>query len=265
MARENFNDLFAYVLVAREGSFTRAAALLGVSQPALSQTIRALEERLGYRLLTRTTRSVSPTEAGERVLATLAPRFDEMERELAELRELRDKPAGSVRITCSDHAADTIVLPKVAGLLAAYPDIQVEVFIDYAFTDIVAQKFDVGIRLGDEVAKDMIAVRVGPDLRMAVVGAPAYFELHPPPVTPQQLTEHNCINFRLPTHGGLYAWEFAQAGRAMSVRVEGQLTFNMLDQMLDAAVKGYGLAYVAEDLARPHVASGELVHVLRDW
>src|SRR6202789_2812480 len=220
MARENFNDLLAFLAVARERSFTRAAAKLGVSQSALSHTIRGLEARLGLRLLTRTTRSVSPTPAGERLLETAGPRFDEIDEELAALSELRDKPAGTIRITTDEHAARSILRPKLAQLLPAYPDLKVEMIVDYALTDIVAQRYDVGVRLGDQVAKDMIAVRIAPDMRMAVVGSPSYFVKRTRPKTPRDLTEHNCINLRLPTYGGLYAWEFEKAGHELKVRVE---------------------------------------------
>ncbi|MGF6837229.1 DNA-binding transcriptional LysR family regulator [Paraburkholderia youngii] len=265
MPRENFNDLLAFIAVARERSFTKAAAKLGVSQSALSHTMRGLEARLGIRLLTRTTRSVSPTPAGERLLNSVAPRFIEIEEELAALGELRDKPAGTIRITTDEHAANTILQPKLAQLLPEYPDIKVEVVIDFGLTDIVAQRYDVGIRLGDQVAKDMIAVRIAPDLRMAVVGAPGYFAKHKRPRKPQDLTEHNCINLRLPTYGGLFAWEFEKDGDELKVRVEGQLVFNGTGQMLSAALAGGGLAYVPEDLARPYVAAGQLKQVLKDW
>ena len=224
MPRQNVNDLLAFLAVAKEGSFTRAAAKLGVSQSALSHTIRGLEERLGLRLLTRTTRSVSPTEAGERLLHTVGPRFEEIEAELEALSELREKPAGTIRITAIDYAADTILWPKLAKLLREYPDIKVEIIIDYGLTDIVAQRYDAGVRLGEQVAKDMIAVRIGPDMRMAVVGAPSYFAKRSPPTTPQELLSHSCINLRLPTHGGLYAWEFEKGDHELRVRVEGQLS-----------------------------------------
>lgn len=265
MARENLNDLLAFVAVARERSFTKAAAQLGVSQSALSHTIRGLESRLGIRLLTRTTRSVSPTPAGERLLSTVGPRFDEIDEELAALSELRDKPAGTIRITTDEHASNSILQPKLAQLLPEYPDIRVEVVIDFGLTDIVAGRYDVGIRLGDQVAKDMIAVRIAPDMRMAVVGAPAYFAKRPRPKKPQDLTEHNCINLRLPTYGGLFAWEFEKAGHELKVRVDGQLVFNGTNQMLAAALAGCGLAYVPEELARAHIAEGRLKPVLKDW
>ncbi len=265
MPRENFNDLLAFLAVARERSFTRAAAKLGVSQSALSHTIRGLEERLGLRLLTRTTRSVSPTEAGERLLQTLGPRFEEIDAELAALSELREKPAGTIRITATDYAADMILWPKLTKFLQQYPDIKVEIIIDYGLTDIVTQRFDAGVRSGEQVAKDMIAVRVGPDMRMAVVGAPSYFAKRAPPKRPQDLVGHNCINLRLSTYGGLYAWEFERGKRELRVHVEGQLVFNGTFQMLNAALAGFGLAYVPEDLAQPHLATGRLDRVLEDW
>jgi DNA-binding transcriptional LysR family regulator len=265
MQHGNLNDLLVFRAVATERSFTRAAAKLGVSQSALSHTIRGLEERLGLRLLTRTTRSVAPTEAGERLLHTVGPRFAEIEAELAALSELREKPAGTIRITATDYAADTILWPKLAKFLRQYPDIKVEIIIDYGLTDIVAQRFDAGVRSGEQVAKDMIAVRIGPDMRMAVVGAPSYFQERPQPKRPHELIGHNCINLRLPTHGGLYAWEFAKGRREVKVRVEGQLVFNGTFQMLNAALAGFGLAYVPEDLAQPHLAEGRLERVLEDW
>jgi DNA-binding transcriptional LysR family regulator len=265
MLRQNVNDLLAFLAVARERSFTKAAAKLGVSQSALSHTIRGLEAQLGLRLLARTTRSVSPTEAGERLLHTVGPRFEEIEAELEALSELREKPAGTIRITAVDYAADTVLWPKFAKLLREYPDIKVEIIVDYGLTNIVAQGYDAGVRLGEQVAKDMVAVRIGPDMRMAVVGAPSYFAKRSPPKTPQELIGHNCINLRLPTHGGLYAWEFEKANRELKVGVEGQLVFNGIFQMLNAALAGFGLAYVPEDLARPHLARGRLVRVLEDW
>lgn len=265
MPRENLNDLLALVAVARERSFTRAAAKLGVSQSALSHTIRGLEERLGLRLLTRTTRSVSPTEAGERLLQTVGPRFEEIEAEIAALSELRQKPAGTIRITATDYAADTVLWPRLAKFLREYPDIKVESVIDYGLTDIVAERYDAGVRLGEQVAKDMIAVRIGPDLRMAVVGAPSYLAKRSPPRTPRELLSHNCINLRLPTRGGLYAWEFEKGKRQLKVHVEGQLVFNGTAQMLSAALAGFGLAYVPEDLVQPHLAKGRLKRVLEDW
>ena len=226
MRRGSFHDVLAFLAVARERSFTKAAAKLGVSQSALSHTIRELEARLGLRLLSRTTRSVAPTEAGERLLRAVGPRFDEINAELAALSELREKPAGAIRITAGEHAAESILWPAVARLLPDYPDIRVEIVVDQGLTDIVAERYDAGVRLGEQVARDMIAVRIGPDMRMAVVGAPSYFANRPKPRTPQELTEHNCINLRLPTYGGLYAWEFEKGGRELKVRVEGQLVFN---------------------------------------
>jgi DNA-binding transcriptional LysR family regulator len=265
MQRGHLDDLLAFVAVARERSFTKAAAKLGLSQSALSHTMRELETRLGVRLLTRTTRSVSPTEAGERLLHTIGPRFEEIEAELAAVSELREKPAGTIRLTATDHVADTLLWPKLVKFLRRYPDIKVEIMIDYGLTDIVAQRFDAGVRAGEQVAKDMIAARIGPDLRTAVVGAPSYFRQRSEPTRPQDLIGHTCINLRLPTHGGLYAWEFAKGSRELKVRVEGQLTFNGTFQMLDAALAGFGLAYVPEDVVQPHLARGRLKRVLEDW
>jgi DNA-binding transcriptional LysR family regulator len=265
MQRGHLDDLVAFVAVGRERSLTKAAAKLGVSQSALSHTMRDLEARLGVRLLTRTTRSVAPTAAGERLLHTLGPRFEEIDAELAALGELRDKPAGTVRITSTEYAADAILLPKLAKLLRNYPDIKVEIAVDYGLTDIVTQRYDAGVRSGEQVAKDMIAVRIGPDIRMAVVGAASYFKTRSEPKRPQDLIGHNCINLRLPTHGGLYAWEFEKAGRELKVRVEGQLTFNTTAQMLSAALAGFGLTYVPEGLVTPHLAKGRLKRVLADW
>src|SRR5882757_5238687 len=265
MPRENFNDLLAFLAVARERSFTRAAARLGVSQSALSHTIRGLEERLGLRLLTRTTRSVAPTEAGERLLRAAGPRLDEIEAEMAALSELRDRPSGTIRITAHDHALRAVLWPALEKLLPDYPEIKVEIVIDYGLTDIVAERFDAGIRSGEMVAKDMIAVRIGPDMRSAVVGAPSYFAKRTKPKTPQDLTTHICINLRLPTHGGLYAWEFEKGVRELRVRVAGQLVFNGSAPMLDAALAGFGLAYLPEDSVRAHLAEGRLIRVLADW
>jgi DNA-binding transcriptional LysR family regulator len=265
MPRENLNDLLAFVAVAKQRSFTRAAAQLGVSQSALSHTVRGLEERLGLRLLTRTTRSVAPTEAGERLLRAAGPRLDEIEAEMAALSELREKPSGSIRITAHDHAVRAVLWPALEKLLPDYPDIKVEIVIDYSLTNIVAERFDAGIRSGEMVAKDMIAVRIGPDMRSAVVGAPSYFARRTRPKTPQDLTTHACINLRLPTHGGLYAWEFEKGGREIKVRVEGQLVFNGTAPMLDAALSGFGLAYVPEDTVQAHLANGRLIRVLADW
>lgn len=265
MQRGNLNDLVSFLAIARERSFTNAAAKLGVSQSALSHTIRELEERLGVRLLTRTTRSVAPTEAGERLLRNLAPHFEQIDAELAALSELRDKPSGNIRITAIDYVANTILLPKFAKFLRTYPDIKVEIIIDYGLTDIVAERYDAGVRSGEQVAKDMIAVPIGPDSRMAVVAAPSYFRKQAAPKTPQELVKHNCINLRLPTHGGLYAWEFEKGGRELKVRVEGQLSVNGTYQMLDAAVAGLGLAYIPEELAHPYMRRNRLKRVLEDW
>jgi DNA-binding transcriptional LysR family regulator len=265
MARENFGDLLAFIAVARERSFTRAAAQLGVSQSALSYTIRSLETRLGVRLLTRTTRSVSPTEAGERLLRSLPARFEEIEAELAAVSELRDKPSGTLRITATDYTIRTIIWPKLSKVLQRYPDIKLEIITDYGLADIVAERYDIGVRPGDQIAKDMIAVRIGPDIRMAIVAAPSYLKKYPAPRTPHELTAHSCINLRLPTHDSLYAWELQKGRRELQVRVEGQLTFNGTYEMLDAALAGYGLAYVPADLAQPHVTAGRLRWVLEDW
>jgi DNA-binding transcriptional LysR family regulator len=264
MQRGNLDDLLAFLAVARERSFTHAAAKLGVSQSALSHTVRELEERLGVRLLTRTTRSVSPTPAGERLLQSVGPRFEEIEAELAAIRDLREKPAGTIRITATEYAADAVLLPKLTKLLRAYPDIKVEIVIDYGLADIVAQRYDAGVRSGGQVAKDMIAVRIGPDMRMAVVGAPSYFKSRPEPKKPQDLIDHNCITLRLP-HGGLYAWEFEKGGRELRVRVEGQLTYNTTAQMLNAALAGLGLAYVPEGWVQAYLAKRRLKRVLEDW
>ena len=265
MQRGNLNDLLFFVAVGRERSFTRAAAKLGVSQSALSHTIRELEARLGLRLLTRTTRSVAPTEAGERLLRTVGPLFDEIDAGLAALSELREKPAGTLRITTGEHAADAILWPALVGFLPKYPDIKVELIIDYGLTNIVAERYDAGVRLGEQVAKDMIAVRIGADMRMAVVGSPSYFARRPRPKKPQDLTAHDCINLRLPTYGGLYAWEFEKGGREVKVRVEGKLVFNTIALRLNAALAGFGLAYLPEDQVRAHVAKGRLIRVLADW
>jgi DNA-binding transcriptional LysR family regulator len=265
MPRQNANDLLAFLAVAKERSFTRAAAQLGVSQSALSHTIRGLEERLGLRLLTRTTRSVAPTEAGERLVRTVGPRFDEIETELAALSALREKPAGTIRISSGEHAAEMILWPAMAKLLPHYPDIKVEIVVDNGLTDIVAERCDAGIRFGEQVERDMIAVRIGPDIRLVAVGAPSYFARWPRPKEPQDLTDHHCINFRLPTYSGLYAWEFEKDGRDVNVRVEGQLVFNSTALILKAALAGFGLAYLPEDQVQPHIAGGRLIQVLDDW
>lgn len=265
MQRGNLNDFLSFLAVAREKSFTRAAAKLGVAQSTLSHTIRELEARLGVRLLARTTRSVALTDAGERLFRTVAPRLDEIDAEVTALSELRDKPAGTIRITAGEHSAQSVLWPALTRLLPAYPDITVEVVVDYGLTNIVAERYDAGVRLGEQVARDMIAVRIGPDMRMAVVGSPAYFARHPRPRTPQELTTHRCINLRLPTYGGIYSWEFEKGGRELKVRVEGPLVFNNLTLRLNAALSGVGLAYLPEDQVRAHIKEGKLVRVLADW
>jgi DNA-binding transcriptional LysR family regulator len=265
MQRGNLDDLSAFLIVAREGSFTKAAAKLGISQSALSYTIKELEARLKLRLLTRTTRSVSATAAGERLLRNVGPRIEEIEAELAALSELREKPSGTIRITATEYATNAVLLPKLPKLLREYPDIKVEIISDYGLADIVAQRFDAGVRDGEQVAKDMIAVRIGADARMAVVGAPSYFRNRSEPKKPPDLVEHNCINLRLPTHGGLYAWEFEKGSRELKVRVEGQLFFNTTTQMLHAALAGLGLTYLPEGLVQPHIKEGRLKRVLEDW
>lgn len=265
MARENFNELQAFLVVAREGSFTRAAAQLGVSQSALSHAMRALEARLGFRLLTRTTRSVAPTEAGDRLYAVLEPRFAEISAELAALSELRDKPSGTIRITAAEHAADLYLWPRLAKRLADYPDIRVEIGVDYGLTDIVAQRFDAGVRLGDQVEKDMIAVRISPDIRFAVFASPSYLERRGRPLTPRDLASHDSINLRLPTHDSLLAWEFEREGQSMKAHVTGQWVFNTGSAVIRAAQAGCGLAWLPEDWVASPVAAGDLVPVLQDW
>lgn len=266
MPRRNLNDLLlAFVTVAREGSFTRAAALLGVTQSALSQAIRGLEERLRIRLLTRTTRSVAPTPAGERLMRAIGHRFDEIEAELDALTELRDKPSGTVRITCGDNVLHTILLPKLAPLLRAYPDVALEFDVNYGLRDIVADRFDAGVRFGHIIDKDMVAIPIGPPLRMAVVASPGYFAAHPVPRTPQALTAHHCINQRMPTSGGLYVWDFERRGRRLNVRVDGQLVFNTTQPQVDAALAGLGITLLPEDEVMAHVEAGRLVRVLQDW
>ncbi len=265
MARRNLNDLLAFVTVAREGSFTRAAAVLGVSQSALSQAIGGLETRMEIRLLARTTRSVSPTAAGERLLQAIGHRFDEIEAELDALTEMRDKPAGTVRITCTDHALRTLLLPKLTPLLHEYPDIKLEFDISYGLRNIVADRFDAGVRLGDYVDKDMIALPISPPFRMAAAAAPSYFAKLPPPITPNELTAHRCINFRMSGDGGLYAWEFERDGRKLNVHVDGQLILNTSDHIVEAALAGLGIAFILEDEFSPHIEEGRLVRVLEDW
>ena len=265
MKKETAADLVAFLVVAREQSFTRAAARLGVSQSALSQTMRGLESRLGVRLLTRTTRRVSVTEAGERLLRSVAPRFEEIDDELEAVTSLGDKPAGTIRLTATENAAASVLWPVLERFLPKYPEIKLEIVIDYGLTDIVAQRFDAGVRPGETVASGMISVRIAPDMRMAVVGAPSYFAERTPPKTPQDLTDHKCINLRLPTHGGLYAWEFEKNGREMNVRVDGQLVLGTATFMLIAARAGFGLAYLPEEEVRGDLESGRLIRVLADW
>ncbi len=265
MRREDLVDLNAFLTVAEAQSFTRAAAKLGTSQSSLSHTIRRLEARLGVRLLTRTTRSVAATEAGERLLGTLKPALDSIGAELTSLGALREKPAGTIRITTSEHAATTLLWPTLERLLPDYPDIHVELSIDSGLVDIVAERFDAGVRLGEALAKDMIAVRIGPDLRMAMVGSPWYFEKQAMPRTPHDLAGHQCINLRFLTGGGLYAWELAKDGREVRVRVEGQLAFDSVNMIVRAAVAGFGLGFVMEDHVRSHLAEGRLIRVLEDW
>ena len=265
MARRNLNDLLAFVTVAREGSFTRAGAVLGVSQSALSQAIKALEERLEIRLLTRTTRSVSSTPAGERLLQAIGNRFDEIEAELDALTELRDKPAGSVRITSGDHVLRTILLPKLLPVMQRYPDIHIEFDVSYGLRDIVADRFDAGVRLGESIDKDMIALPISPKLRMAAVASTVYFEKHSAPKVPEDLTQHNCINIRFPTSGGLYVWEFERRGRQVNVRVDGQAIFNTSPHIVLAALDGLGIAFLPEEEFAPHIEEGRLVRVLQDW
>lgn len=265
MARENINDMMAFLAVARERSFTRAAARIGVSQSALSHTIRQLEARLGVRLLTRTTRAVSPTEAGERLLKGIGPHFDEIEIQIDALSELRDKPAGTIRITAADYAIKHVLWPKLRKFLLRYPDIKVELVLDNGLTDIVTERYDAGVRMGEHLAKDMISARIGPDFCLAVVGAPSYFANHPKPKHPKDLVGHTCINFRFPTSGGLYAWEFEENGRELKIRVDGQLTFNNIFNSLEATLDGFGLAYIPEEIILPYVKEGRLIRVLRKF
>lgn len=260
-----FDDLAAFAAVVRVGSFTRAAAQIGVTQSALSQTIRALETRLGLKLLNRTTRSVSPTEAGERLYRTVGPRLADIEAELAVLGELRGKPVGTVRITATEHAVRTLIWPRLLPWLPKYPDIKIEISSDNRFIDIVAERFDIGVRLGGDVAKDMIAVRIAPDMRLIVICSPSYLELHARPRTPQDLTEHDCICLRLPSHGGLLPWEFQRRGKTVNAHVGGRLIFNSTEMVVEAAVAGHGLAWVPDDAVREHLDSGRLVTVLEDW
>lgn len=263
--RDNFNDLHAFLVVAREQSFTRAAAQLGVSQSALSHSVRGLETRLGMRLLTRTTRSVSPTAAGQRLMLTLTPRFEEIAAELTSLSELQQKPAGSIRITAAEHTARHVLWPKLSKVLAHYPDIKLEIIVDYGLVDIVAERYDMGVRLGSKVAKDMVAVRIAADMRMACVAAPDYLELFGTPTHPEQLDQHKGINLRLPTHGGLFTWEFQRNGQTITVRTDGQLVFSSSTPILQAAQEGFGLAYLPEDMVLESINAGRLRPVLEDW
>jgi DNA-binding transcriptional LysR family regulator len=265
MTQNKVDDLQAFVAVARDQSFTKAAARLGITPSALSHTMRALEERLGIRLLARTTRNVSPTEAGERLMRSIAPLFDQIAIEVEALGELRDKPAGTIRITCSDDAIELYLRPKLGDFLKTYPDINLELFVDYGFTNVVEERFDAGIRLGEAISKDMIAARVSPDWRLAVVGSPAYFARCPAPATPHELTNHACVNIRHRPSGSIYAWEFEKDGQAFSVKCEGQLVFNSIMHMMNGAIDGIGLAYVPEALAAPYIAEGRLQEVLVDW
>lgn len=265
MKRDELGDLTVFLAVAEERSFTRAAARLGIAQSAVSQTVRRLESRLGLKLLARTTRSVAPTDAGERLIETLRPALEDIDAKLVALSELRDKPSGTIRITASRHAVDTALWPAVVQLMRVCPDVRIEISVDSALNDIVAERFDAGVRLGEQVAKDMIAVRIGPDIQMAVVASPLYFATHPPPKTPHDLTHHACINVRLPTRGNLYAWEFEQDGRALNVRVDGALVLNDSAVLLKAAVEGFGIACVMEDLAADMIGDGRLLRVLEDW
>ncbi|CAE1143059.1 LysR family transcriptional regulator [Serratia sp. Tan611] len=265
MLKENFNELQIFLVVARERSFTKAAAKLGVSQSALSHAMKALEGRLNIRLLTRTTRSVAPTEAGERIIACLEPRITDLEQELEALIQLNGTASGNIRLSAGEHAARSLVWPKLKPFLREYPQINVELVVDNGFVDVVAGRYDAGVRLGESVDKDMVAVKIGPDMRLAVVGAPEYFAANRIPQTPHELQHHRCINMRLPTAGGLYHWEFEKDGKPLRVRVEGQLTLNLLSERMDAVLSGFGLACVPEDMVQEQVASGELVQVLQEW
>ena len=265
MQREDMKDLLWFLAVANERSFTKAAAKLGTSQSTLSHTIKQMEERLGVRLLTRTTRSVAPTEAGERLFQSLAPRIEEIEADIASLVAFRDTPSGTVRLTLSDHALQTTVWPKLEPVLKNFPDVRLELYSDNGMRNIVEERFDAGVRLGESIDKDMIAVPIGGDWRMVVIASPAYLSQNPAPGTPQDLITHNCINMRQTTFGGLYAWEFEKDGREIRVRVEGQLTFNTSIAMIDAAIAGYGVAFVPDDLLGDHVAQGRLTLLLEEW
>lgn len=265
MTRQNVNDLLAFLAVARERSFTKAAARFGISQSALSHTIRQLEARLGVRLLTRTTRAVAPTEAGERLLDRIGPHFDQIEIEIDALNELREKPAGTIRIVAGDYAISSVLWPKLKGFLPKYPEIKVELLLDNGLNDIVTERYDAGVRMGEQLAKDMISARIGPDFRYAVVGAKSYFARHPVPEKPQDLMHYTCINYRFPSSGSLWVWEFEDKGREIKVRIDGQLVFNNIFHVLDAALAGHGLAYVPEEIALPHITKGRLQRVLERW
>lgn len=265
MAYTKVNDLQAFLAVARDQSFTKAAQRLGITPSALSHTIRALEERLGVRLLARTTRNVAPTEAGERLMRSIAPLFDQITTEVEALGELRDKPRGTIRISCTDDQIEMCLRPMLAGFLKTYPDITLEFYVDYGFTNVVEERFDAGIRLGEAISKDMVAVRIGPDWRLVVVGSPAYFEGHSVPKSPHDLTKHACVNIRHRPSGAIYAWEFEKNGKAFTVKVEGQLVFNSIMHVLNAAADGIGLAYVPEELVAPYLADGRLKQVLTNW
>lgn len=265
MATTKINDLQAFVAVAQDQSFTKAAARLGITPSALSHTIRALEQRLGIRLLARTTRNVSPTEAGERLMRSIAPLFDQITAELEALSELRDRPRGTLRISCTDDQIELCIRPMLADFLTRYPDITLEFYVDYGFTNVVEQRFDAGIRMGESISKDMIAVRIGPDWRLAVVGSPTYFDRNPAPTTPYQLTDHDCVNIRHRPSGAVYAWEFERDGQAFTVKPDGQLVFNSIMHVLNAAIDGIGLAYIPEQLVAPYLADGRLKHILADW
>lgn len=263
--KDNLSDLQAFVAVAREQNFTRAAGQLGTSQSALSQRVKNLEERLGLKLLSRTTRSVTPTEAGERLAALVGPALKEIDAGLTEIAAFKEKPAGTIRINADEYAVTAVLWPAIERFLHDYPDIKVELSIDYGLVDIVAGRYDAGVRHGGLVAKDMIALPISPDIRMVVVGAPSYLQRHGQPDKPQELTGHACINLRLPTHGGFFAWTFQDQGREMKIRCDGQLIFNSIYRVLEAALSGYGLAYLPEDMARPYVEDGRLVSVLDDY
>lgn len=265
MNQTKVDDLQAFLAVARDRSFTKAAEKLGISSSALSHTMRALEERLGVRLLARTTRNVAPTEAGERLMRSIAPLFDQINAEVEALGELRDKPAGTIRITCTDDTIELYLRPKLAEFLGKYPEVNLELFVDYGFTNVVEERFDAGIRMGEAVSKDMIAVPISPSWRLVVVGSPAYFEKNPLPQTPYELTHHKCVNIRHRPSGTIYAWEFEKDGKAFTVKGQGQLVFNSIVHVMNGALDGIGLAYVVEGLAAPYLADGRLKEVLTDW